>query len=98
MQSNWIYKFRNRPGAYQNEGIWPVFNGILIVDLYCSGHKTLADKMKEALFRAASLPENQFGFYEYIDAFSWEPEGAKHQLWSEGVIFAEKAAQNVFIV
>ncbi len=67
-------------------------------DLYCSGHKTLAGKMKEAICGAAALPENHFGFYEYIDVFSWEPEGAKHQLWSEGVIFVEKAAQNVFIV
>lgn len=99
LQTNWIYKFRNQPGAYQNGGIWPIFNGLLIAGLYRSGHQGMANKMKDALFLATALPENQFGFYEYIDAFSWKPGGAKHQMWSAaGVIFAEKAAQNVFIV
>ena len=99
LQNNWIYQFRNRPGSYQNGGIWPVFNGLFIAGLYRSGHKGLADKIKEALLKTTALQNNQFVFYEYIDAFSWKPGGAKNQLWSAaGVIFAEKAAQNVFIV
>ncbi len=99
LQNNWRYEFRNRPGAYQNGGVWPVFNGLLIAGLYRSGQQAMAGKQKEALYQAVTLPEQQFGFYEYIDAFSREPGGSKYQLWSAaGVIFAEKATQNIFLV
>jgi len=43
--------------------------GYFLAGLYRSGHKGMADKMKEALFLATALPGNHFGFYEYIEAF-----------------------------
>ncbi len=98
LQNNWIYQFRNRPGEYQNGGIWSVFNGLLIAGLYKSNESELADKLKQALYRAIKMPDNQYGFYEYLNVSNWSPGGAKHQLWSAaGVIFAEKAAQNIFL-
>ncbi len=98
LHNNWTYQFRNRPGEYQNGGIWPVFNGLMIAGLYKSNEKELADKLKRALYRAVEMPDNQYGFYEYLNANNWSADGMKHQLWSAaGVIFAEKAAQNIFL-
>ncbi len=98
LQNNRTYQFRNRPGEYQNGGAWPVFNGLLIVGLYKSNEKEIAGKLRQALYRAVEMPENQYGFYEYININDWSPDGVKHQLWSAaGVIFAENAAQNKFL-
>ncbi len=98
LQNNRTYQFRNRPGEYQNGGVWPVFNGLLIAGLYKSNEKELADKLRQALYRAVEMPDNQYGFYEYLNSNSWSADGMKHQLWSAaGVIFAENAAQNVFL-
>ena len=98
LQNNRTYQFRNRPGEYQNGGVWPVFNGLLIAGLYKSKEIELADKLRRALYRAVEMPDNQYGFYEYINANNWSAGGAKHQLWSAaGVIFAENAAQNIFL-
>jgi len=99
LQNNWTHQFRNRPGEYQNGGIWPVFNGLLIAGLYKSNEKELADKLRLALYRAVEIPDSQYGFYEYLNANNWSTGGAKHQLWSAaGVIFAENAAQHIFLV
>ena len=98
LQNNLTYQFRNRPGEYQNGGVWPVFNGLLIAGLYKSNQKELAGKLRQALYRAVEMPDNQYGFYEYININNWSPDGVKHQLWSAaGVIFAENAAQNKFL-
>ena len=98
LQNNWTYQFRNRPGEYQNGGIWPVFNGLLIAGLYKSNERELADKLRQALYRAVEMPDNQYGFYEYLNTNNWSSGGMKHQLWSAaGVIFAENAAQNIFL-
>ena len=96
---NWLFEFRNDPGNYQNGGIWPVFNGLLISGLYRSGEEKRADEMKEALENAVGLPNGEFGFYEYLGAYNRNPGGAKYQLWSAaGVIFAEKATQQIFLI
>jgi hypothetical protein len=98
LQNNWTYQFRNMSGEYQNGGVWPVFNGLLIAGLYKSNERELAGKLRQALYRAVAMPDNQYGFYEYLNANNWSPDGAKHQLWSAaGVIFAENAAQNIFL-
>ncbi len=98
LQNNWTYQFRNRPGEYQNGGAWAVFNGLLIAGLYKSNENELADKLRQALYRAVEMPDNQYGFYEYLNINNWSTGGAKHQLWSAaGVIFAENAAQNIFL-
>ncbi len=98
LQNNWTYQFRNQPGEYQNGGVWPVFNGLLIAGLYKSNENELAGKLRQALYRAVEMPDNQYGFYEYLNTNNWSTGGAKHQLWSAaGVIFAEKAAQNIFL-
>lgn len=98
LQNNRTYQFRNRPGEYQNGGVWPVFNGLLIAGLYKSNEKELADKLRQALYRAVEMPDNQYGFHEYLNANNWSADGMKHQLWSAaGVIFAENAAQNIFL-
>lgn len=99
LQNSWTCQFRNYPGAYQNGGVWPVFNGLLIAGLYKLNEINLADKLRQALLRAVALPDNTYGFYEYIDAKTWSVGGTKHQLWSAaGVIFAENAAQNIFLI
>lgn len=99
LQNNWTYQFRNWPGEYQNGGVWPVFNGLLIAGLYKSKERELADKLRQALYRGVEMPDNKYGFYEYINTNNWSTGGTKHQLWSAaGVIFAEKAAQNIFLV
>ncbi len=99
LQNNWTYQFRNLPGEYQNGGGWPVFNGLLIAGLYKSNETVLANKLRQALYSAIALPDNQYGFYEYIDANTGLPGGVKHQLWSAaGVIFAENAAKNNFLI
>ena len=98
LQNNRTYQFRNRPGEYQNGGAWPVLNGLLIAGLYKSNERELADKLRQALYRAVEMPDNQYGFYEYLNINNWSSGGMKHQLWSAaGVIFAENAAQNIFL-
>lgn len=99
LQSNWLYEFRNDPGQYQNGGVWPVFNGLLAAGLYRSGEHKAAGSINKALNHLVSLPEQHYGFYEYAGAFNGKPGGAIHQLWSAaGVIVAEKAAQDIYIV
>ena len=99
LQSNWTYQFRNFPGEYQNGGVWPIFNGLLIAGLYKSNENVLADKLRQALYRAVEMPDKQYGFYEYLDANNWTAGGVNHQLWSAaGVIFVENAAHNNFII
>ena len=79
--------------------MWPVFNGLLIAGLYKVNEIKLADKLRQALLRAVALPDNKYGFYEYVDAKTWSVGGTKHQLWSAaGVIFAENAAQNIYLI
>lgn len=99
LQSSWFYEFRNYPGQYQNGGIWPVFNGLLAAGLHRSGEHEAAGKITKALNHVVSLPEQHYGFYEYAGAFNGKPGGTRHQLWSAaGVIFAEKATQDIYIV
>ncbi|MBN2616044.1 MAG: hypothetical protein JXR71_10170 [Bacteroidales bacterium] len=99
LQSNWLFEFRNYPGHYQNGGVWPVFNGMLAAGLYRSGALNEAVTLSEALNKMVSVPEQRYGFYEYAGVFNGKPGGTRHQLWSAaGVIFAEKAAQDIFIV
>jgi hypothetical protein len=93
------YGFRNRPGEYQNGAVWPFSNGLFIAGLFKNGYHQLANEMLTALRDIVKMPEGQYGFYEYIDSNNWHPDGVKHQLWSAaGVILAEKAAQNIFVI
>lgn len=99
LQKNRKYNLRNRPGEYQNGAVWPFSNGLIIAGLYKNGYKRLAGQMLESLRELVMMPEGQYGFYEYINSNNWYPDGVKHQLWSAaGLILAEKAAQNIFVI
>lgn len=79
------YARHNRPGTYQNGGVWPFVCGFYVAALVAAGRQDLAErKLAELtdLVRLARRGGLDFGFNEWIDARSGAPGGQDWQLWS----------------
>jgi len=80
-------RWRNQPGRYHNGGVWPFIGGLYVVALHRVG---MAAEARAELARVAAANRLSrssgpgWGFHEWIDARTGEPEGASGQSWSAG--------------
>jgi glycogen debranching enzyme len=78
-------RWRNPPGRYHNAGVWPFIGGLYVVALHQVG---LVDEARTEMVRLAAANrlsrDGGWGFHEWIDATTGEPEGAAAQSWSAG--------------
>lgn len=85
---------RNTPWRYQNGGLWPMITGFWALAARCHGNQALADHWVAGIVEANRAGEH--GFYEYLDARTGEPGGARTQAWSAAATLlatVEKARQ-----
>jgi glycogen debranching enzyme len=81
-------RWRNPPGRYHNGGVWPFIGGLYVVALHRVG---MVEEARTEMARVAAANRlsrssgTGWGFHEWIDADSGEPEGASAQSWSAGV-------------
>jgi glycogen debranching enzyme len=80
-------RWRNPPGRYHNGGVWPFIGALHAVALHRVGMVAEAERAMAAVSAANRLgrePSRTWGFHEWIDANTGEPEGAPGQSWSAG--------------
>jgi len=80
-------RWRNPPGRYHNGGVWPFIGGLYVVALHRVGMVGEARAEMTRLAAANRLSRSSepgWGFHEWIDAGTGEPEGAAAQSWSAG--------------
>jgi hypothetical protein len=80
-------RWRNPPGRYHNAGVWPFIGALYVVALHRVG---MVDEARAEIERVAAANRldrrsgGAWGFHEWIDARTGEPEGAPGQSWSAG--------------
>ncbi len=80
-------RWRNPPGRYHNGGVWPFIGGLYVAALHRVGMVAEARAEIARLAAANRLSRSSgpgWGFHEWIDAGTGEPEGAAGQSWSAG--------------
>jgi glycogen debranching enzyme len=80
-------RWRNAPGRYHNGGVWPFIGSLYIVALHRVGMVVEARAEMSRVAAANRLSRSsdaEWGFHEWIDARTGEPEGAAGQSWSAG--------------
>ena len=80
-------RWRNPPGRYHNGGVWPFIGALYVVALQRVGMVAEARAEFARLTAANRLNRGSgsgWGFHEWIDARTGEPEGAPGQSWSAG--------------
>ena len=86
LKLQYAWKFRNRPGAYHNGGIWPVTNGVYIAALASVGHDEEAREclaiLNEANGLDGTIADIQSRFPEYLHGRTGRPEGTIPIAWS----------------
>ncbi len=89
-------KLRNLPGRYHNGGLWPMITGFWALAARKLENQTLADWWTAGIVQANQKSKD--GFYEYLDARTGEPGGARNQAWSAAamIIATRKPASATF--
>jgi glycogen debranching enzyme len=80
-------RWRNPPGRYHNGGVWPFIGGLYVAALHRVGMVSEAGAEMARLAAANRLSRRSgpgWGFHEWIDSRTGEPEGAAGQSWSAG--------------
>jgi glycogen debranching enzyme len=91
LKNNFAYSFRNKPYQFHNGGLWPVWNGFLVLALNKNKNKNkkLAEQITNGIYNANNI-NNQIN--ECIDATTGKPCGTKFCTWSAaGAIIAENS-------
>ncbi len=97
---DWLPRYQkyNRPGEYQNGGIWPFICGFYVAALVAAKRYRLAQKKLLALtklVRPARKAELEFGFNEWIRAQDGTPQGQDWQSWSAAMyLYAACCVEN----
>jgi GH15 family glucan-1,4-alpha-glucosidase len=87
LQATFSYTFRNKPYEYHNGGLWPLVTGFYVVDLAGRGLERKAKDYLKAIHQANYLGQDEeWGFHEFINGKSFEPQGTRHQTWSAGAV------------
>jgi hypothetical protein len=73
------FGFRNKPGEYQNGGLWPVITGFYVGAL-AKKNLALAEKHLDGINYANSL--GGWSFREFVSARTLKGGGTKQQAWS----------------
>ncbi|MGA8015413.1 MAG: glycoside hydrolase 100 family protein [Candidatus Dormiibacterota bacterium] len=80
-------RWRNPPGRYHNGGVWPFIGALHVVALQRVGMVAEAQAAMSRVAAANRLsrePGGSWGFHEWIDSHTGEPQGAAGQSWSAG--------------
>lgn len=89
----YLNMFKNKPNAFQNGGIWPVWLGWWGLGLAASGQKDALKSLQSAMLKAMDVPS--FDFHEFQNScdFSW---GGVPQLCftAAGVLLTDAALRN----
>jgi len=94
LKDNYSYSFKNKPGAFHNGGIWPVWMGLFCMGLANNGLQKGAEAIIASFTETVSENPN-WDFQEYINALTLEV-GGKTQMGytASGVVFMQLALQN----
>lgn len=88
LKNNYAYSFRNEPNFFHNGGLWPVWNGWLVLALKQHGEVNLADKIADEIDNANLLKE---GFNECFHGLQKTTCGVPKCTWSAaGAILAKQ--------
>jgi glycosyl hydrolase family 100 (putative invertase) len=94
LKDNYSYSFKNKPGAFQNGGIWPVWMGLFCLGLVKNGLQKEAEVIIAGFIDTISENTN-WDFQEYINSQTLEI-GGKTQMGytASGIVFMQLALQN----
>jgi glycosyl hydrolase family 100 (putative invertase) len=94
LKDNYSYSFKNKPGAFHNGGIWPVWMGLFCLGLANNGLQKEAEVIIAGFIDTISENPN-WDFQEYINALTLEV-GGKTQMGytASGIVFMQLALQN----
>lgn len=87
---------RNTPGRYQNGGLWPMITGFWALTARGLDRQPLAEWWTSGIIAANEKGDQ--GFYEYIDARTGEPGGAKAQAWNAAATIIATAPKDVLFL
>ncbi|MCB0284506.1 MAG: glycogen debranching protein [Calditrichaeota bacterium] len=84
LQLTFAYSFKNKPYEYHNGGLWPFVTGFYVADLAYRGKTEKARQHLDAIHRAnkSSMQNKKWGFPEYLNGKTYEPEGTSRMGWS----------------
>jgi len=93
LKDNYSFSFKNKPGAFHNGGIWPVWMGLFCLGLAKNGLQKEAEAIIAGFTETISENPN-WDFQEYIHAQTLEV-GGKTQIGytASGIVFMHLALQ-----
>ena len=93
LKDNFSYSFKNKPGAFHNGGIWPVWMGLFCLGMAKNGLQEGVEAIIAGFIDTISKNPN-WDFQEYINAHTFEA-GGKTQMGytASGIVFMQLALQ-----
>ncbi|BAV07067.1 Alkaline and neutral invertase [Filimonas lacunae] len=96
LSDNYAFHFRNRPHEFHNGGLWPVWNGFLVMALAQTGNQALASRLALSLHQVNQHPQSPFN--ECFHGLTALPCGVPQCAWSAaGSVIAECALSGKFL-
>ena len=97
LKENYSFSFKNKPGAFHNGGIWPVWMGLFCLGLAKNGLQKEAEAIIAGFTETISENPN-WDFQEYINAHTLEVGGKTEMGYSaSGIVFMHLARQKKLI-
>ncbi|MFQ6611089.1 MAG: glycoside hydrolase 100 family protein [Fidelibacterota bacterium] len=97
--ANVLYSFRNQPYKYHNGGTWPMVNGWWGMALEKSGVRASENIALAVNEFNKKDQETEWGFHEYGDTKTGNPEGVRYCTWSAaGAILLDRAIAGKYLV
>jgi len=97
LKDNYSFSFKNKPGAFHNGGIWPVWMGLFCLGLANNGLQKEAEAIIAGFTETISENPN-WDFQEYINAQTLEVGGKTEMGYSaSGIVFMHLALQKKLI-
>ncbi|UKT65853.1 glycoside hydrolase 100 family protein [Pedobacter mucosus] len=88
LKNNYAYSFRNKPNFFHNGGLWPVWNGWLVMALKKHGENELAEKISANINNANAMDDC---FNECFHGLLKTPCGVNNCTWSAaGAVLAQQ--------
>ncbi len=88
---NYSYAFKNRPGAFHNGGIWPVWMGLFAMGLSAQDMQQEAQEITKAFVKQVGA-DPQWDFQEYLNASSLKFQGKTQMGYTaSGIVFLNAA-------
>ena len=104
LQVAFSFSFKNKPFEFHNGGLWPMITGFYVLDLALRGKTELAEYYLNGINTANKKSDKQneeWGFFEFINGQTHQPQGMKTQGWSAGAgvmgYLALKSPEKIFL-